>query len=104
MHYNYSIYEAVPTNNYVLKVTNCLLIFKTPYLIKNQFLLFDAPSFAALTSVQIQICSKQFHVERLYHGRRLRGTGGRSPKKFEVGDDPCIRPPIFREPVRKYEL
>ena len=27
----------------------------------------------------------------------LRWTGGRSPSKFEVGDGPCIRPPIFRE-------
>ena len=43
------------------------------------------------------------------HGRRLRGTGGTAPKKFEVGDGPCIRPPnIFRSSVvgcvRKYEL
>jgi len=30
----------------------------------------------------------------LPHRRRLRGTGGWSPK-FEVGDGPCIRPPIF---------
>src|SRR6218665_2957740 len=40
----------------------------------------------------------------------LGGTGGTAPKKFEVGDDPCIGPPpIFREVLsvvgcaRKYE-
>src|SRR6218665_2257008 len=27
-------------------------------------------------------------------GRRPGGTGGRSPPKFEVGDGPCIGPPI----------
>ena len=32
-------------------------------------------------------------------GENLGGLGGRSPKKFEVGDGPCIRPPIFREVV-----
>ena len=41
-------------------------------------------------------------------GRRPRGTGGRPPPKFEVGDGPCIRPPnILRSSVvgcaRKYE-
>ena len=41
--------------------------------------------------------------------RRPRGgLGGRSPKKFQVGDGPCIRPPnVFRSSVvgcaRKYE-
>ena len=38
------------------------------------------------------------HTDR--HGRGLRGTGGTvPPNKFEVGDGPCIRPPIFREVV-----
>ena len=32
-------------------------------------------------------------------GRRPRGTGGTVPPKFEVGDGPCIGPPIFREVV-----
>ena len=40
-----------------------------------------------------------FLILRYTHGRRLRGNwgDGRSPPKFEVGDGPCIRPPIFRE-------
>src|SRR6218665_1110898 len=43
------------------------------------------------------------------HGRRLWGDWGTVPKKFEVGDGPCIRPPnILRNSVvgcvRKYEL
>ena len=32
-------------------------------------------------------------------GAETLGTGGRSPKKFEMGDGPCIGPPIFREVV-----
>ena len=30
-------------------------------------------------------------------GGDLQGTGETVPKKFEVGDGSCIRPPIFRE-------
>jgi len=34
----------------------------------------------------------------LRRGGNLGGLG-RRPPKFEVGDGPCIRPPIFREVV-----
>ena len=49
------------------------------------------------------------HLNNEYHHRRRpRRTGGDGPKKFEVGDGPCIRPPnILRSSVagcaRKYE-
>ena len=44
-----------------------------------------------------------------WHGRRLRGTGGRSPRKLRWGDCPCIRPPNilrsnFMRCEAKYEL
>ena len=51
------------------------------------------------------MCAVLFAIKQ---GRRPRGPGGRSPKnfrwgdgpkKFEVGDGSCIRPPIFREVV-----
>ena len=39
----------------------------------------------------------QQHLLAITAGRKPRGTGGTVPKKFEVWDGPCIRPPnIFR--------
>ena len=36
-------------------------------------------------------------IKHQWHGRRLKGTGGTAFPNFEVGDSPCIRPPIFGE-------
>ena len=45
MHSSYYIYEGESTNNYVSEVKNCLLRFKTPYLMLKQFLfIYEAPS------------------------------------------------------------
>jgi len=51
---------------------------------------------------------RQTYIQHLYihtyihaymHGRRLRGTGGTVPQKFELGTARASVPPIFREVV-----